>query len=325
MPQVYKDCLNVLPEFIKLRDLMTMDLKKEQLFTGRVLVEEKVLGTPVACGIMQDGSIVYKYGHSHKFYKPSDTNLPEFKLTQNLYEKLEILKKQAPTGLSFKYTNLIVFGVHPSSVYDKRPANDVIIHDAFLGGELMSRADLCNLAVALDVDASPLIEAGSLNISDIETCMRHKSVLKKEDDYINGVVIKNPNYYTAMGQGLCVPYYAKYERGVADQMFRTKLISFIDTTDLTDWIGKFNSSTFKHFANNKCKLVNAYTGDINKDGEILGNMIRKLISDNAPMLGRQLYRMLAGDIMGLASKDSEKWLKEYREDKNDNASKSDKK
>lgn len=318
--QTFPDNSQILPEHRAVQDLKAV---AKSIFTGKVLVEEKIKGVnKIVFGTMPDGKLCFKNGNLIYYNTKPAGQSYDTRVIGNLFDKLTTLQNTLPKGFNTGVSGLIGFGCVPSAIYNKQARNDFVLFDATIGGEYMSRTDLLELGAALDVDVAPLLLAGAVNLRDCEAALHQTSRYSNDDDPIAGLIVKNFNYYIS-GQRhgstvLGIPLFAKLERTACDSMFRQKLITMLDEIELPDYVSKFGEPTLKHYAYAKAKMAGNLTGtNIDKDVETLSNTIREMLSNNGKLIGKQLYRLLAQDIMGIATRGIKDWYieKKTEEDK----------
>ena len=177
----------------------------ENALKGEVVVQEKLDGSMFGFGVNENGELVARSKGCQQRFDSYD------KMFNNGMDYLKSIKKKILKYCpdTYFYGEYIQKPKHNVLAYKKHPRNYICLFDAIHEGKWMTRKELEDASVNLDVDVIPELFKGLIGVAGIKELLTTKSYLG--DQIIEGVVIKNKKETIMLGNNL-YPLNTKYVR-----------------------------------------------------------------------------------------------------------------
>lgn len=278
----------------------------EDALLGTLVVQEKVDGSLFAFGVNDEGQLVIRSKNADidpevgqdMFQKAIDyvksLNLPERGL-RDVYFYCEYLQKPK----------------HNVCVYEKTPANHLVLFDVMTHGRFYSGGDIvqhlqevAGWAMDLGIDPIPVYTVGKLDKDDLQQYFQKDSYLGGTK--IEGIVIKN-FARNIMYNGQVYPLYTKFVR--PEYREQSKELWEPGENKLDAYIETFHNE-------NRWKKVMQHAkeaGQLTHTPKDIGNLIPLIYEDvlleEAENIKRFLFDYFKGDILNASKRGFAEWYK----------------
>jgi hypothetical protein len=272
----------------------------ENIFNGKVIIQEKVDGSMFRFGINEDGQLVIG-SKSVAIYD----NYPA--MFKEAVEYVKTLKLDLPKDTYF-YCEYLQKEKHNVLKYERIPKNHLVLFDCLTDGGWLDQDGLKMAAEDLGIDVIPTLYEGEANVEKVRQLLETKSYLGGE--IVEGIVIKNYKQTILLG-GNVYPLFTKYVR----EQFKER--------HQTEWKVKSPKGAIQQYVEgfkNEARWQKAYQylrdkGETEKNPRDIGKLIKRvqddIVEEEKENIKNELYKMFIKDILRTSTKGIAEWYKDF--------------
>jgi hypothetical protein len=273
------------------------------LFTGPVEITEKVDGSQIGFGKLEDGTLVIR---SKGRIMYDGGIYQEQKLFKSAVNHILLIQDKIAPGMFF-YGEAVTSPHHNTMSYAKTPKNFIALYGVRTpNGWVTHHSQLEIIAASLDIDVVPLLFSGTVETkADLDKLLETTSFLGNEK--IEGVVVKN--YGQSSSFALSTECFGKYVReGFKERNGATN--AKIKGNDFLELASSFAAEprwvkAVQHLRDDG-KLTNS-PRDI---GLIIPEVIKDLELEEGTFIKEQLYRIFIKQIKTASTRGVPEWYKQ---------------
>lgn len=279
----------------------------ESVFTGPIIVEEKIDGSQIGFGWGEDGVLCIR---SHNQQIPLDQGEEAIpKMFRNAVAEIAAraldYDHSRPRGSVWIYGEYLEAPKHNVLGYERIPCGHIALFDALLDGRWIDYDTLAALARALGFDVVPLLFRGLVTNSQELTALLESNPLLGGAG-IEGVVIKNYRQLITVN-GQVRPIFAKI---VNEQFKENHAVTWGGPSPLEAVLASVASEA--RWA--KAVQRRAESGELLNAPQDIGPLLKTIRQDfeveEAGEVGRALYRAVRKEVLNRTTNGFPQWYKE---------------
>lgn len=273
------------------------------LFTGEVEVTEKVDGSQIGFGRVENGDLIIR---SKGVVMYNGASYSEPKLFKSAINQILSVQDKIKPGYFF-YGEAVTSPRHNTLSYEKTPTGFIALYGVLTPeGWVSDHKTLTEYAVGLGIDVVPLLYKGEISSKEqLDALMNTDSFLGKEK--IEGVVVKN--YTQKSNWHMSLECFGKFVReGFKERNGANK--DHQKGNDLLDLIGAFKTDARWEKAVQRARDNGTITGSAKDIGPMIQDIILDLETEEQGYIKEQLYKLFRKQITGATVAGFPEWYKE---------------
>ena len=279
----------------------------ENVFTGQILVEEKIDGSQIGFGFDEDGILCIR---SHNQQIPLDQGIEVIpKMFRTAVRIIE--ERMTEKWERFFYGSMWIYGEylegphHNVLSYDRTPEGHIVLFDAILDGYWALYSELLEIAELLGFECVPLLFAGEVaNSTALATHLCAKPLLGGE--IVEGVVVKNYHQLISLN-GQVTPVFAKI---VNEKFQESHGVTWNKLSPIQAVLESVSSEA--RWAKAVQRRLEA--GELLNAPQDIGPLLKSIQIDfeaeEADDIARLLYKALRKDVLKAVTKGFAQWYKD---------------